>query len=380
MFTKHLQHLKRSDLLRTIADRGSPQGRTVWINETPMLNFASNDYLGLASNTELIEEAKRAMDKYGIGAGASRLLSGGCILHLELERRVAAFKDTPAALVFNSGYSANLSAIPSLATKDGAIFSDELNHASIIDGCRLSGAEKFVYQHKNLTHLSELLQAADNPIKLVVTESVFSMDGDITDIRGIYELCKTHNALLYIDDAHATGVIGNGKGSLAHFNIRPDDTIVQMGTFSKALGSVGGFIAASKTIIDYLINCARGFIYSTALPVPAVAASLAAINYVEDHPEIIRRLCYNISNCKRLLLSKGVKVSDEETAIIPIYVDTVKDALRVSEHMSASGILAPAIRPPTVKQPRIRISISALHTEEDIELLTVYLFEALRCQ
>ncbi|MBF0317776.1 MAG: 8-amino-7-oxononanoate synthase [Nitrospirae bacterium] len=379
-YTEHLVSLSRSKLLRAISDRGCPQGRTIRIGETQLLNFASNDYLGLAANAVVIDAASRAMLEFGLGAGASRLLSGGCTLHGELERRVAAFKGSAAALVFNSGYTANVSAIPALATNKGAIFSDELNHASIVDGCRLSGAERFVYRHGSLSHLAELLQASHKTLKLVVTESVFSMDGDIVDIRGIHKLCKTHNALLYIDDAHATGVLAGGRGSPAHFNIQPDENVIQMGTFSKALGSMGGFVAASETIIEYLVNRARGLMYSTALPAPIIAASLAAINHIETNPEVVVTLHANIGNCKRLLLLRGIHVPDAPTAIVPIYVETVAEAMRISEHLLTRGIYAPAIRPPTVKQPRIRISLSTLHSDEDIERLSASLSEAIGCQ
>ncbi|MBF0606015.1 MAG: 8-amino-7-oxononanoate synthase [Magnetococcales bacterium] len=378
-YSSCLQRLSEAGLLRTIADRNCPQGRTIRRGETQMLNFASNDYLGLAAGDVIIEEANRAMTEFGFGAGASRLLSGGCALHGELEGKVAAFKGTEAALVFNSGYTANVSAIPALATKEGAIFSDELNHASIVDGCRLSGAQRYVYRHGSLSHLAELLQASPVTLKLVITESVFSMDGDLADIGGIFDLCKAHNALLYIDDAHATGVLAEGRGSLAYFNIQPDDNIIQMGTFSKALGSMGGFIAASGTIIEYLVNRARGLIYSTALPAPVIAASLAAVNHVQSNPDVVTTLQANIANCKRLLLLRGIHVHDAPTAIVPIYVETVADALRISGQLLARGIYAPAIRPPTVKQPRIRISLSALHSDEDIEHLSTSLAEVVGC-
>ncbi|KJU87597.1 2-amino-3-ketobutyrate coenzyme A ligase [Candidatus Magnetobacterium bavaricum] len=378
-YTAYLQRLSEAGLLRTISDRGSRQGRTIRIGEAQLLNFASNDYLGLAASAMIIEGAGRALVEFGLGAGASRLLSGGCTLHGELQRRVAAFKGSAAAVVFNSGYTANVSAIPALATNEGAIFSDELNHASIVDGCRLSGAQRFIYRHGSLQHLAELLQASARTLKLVVTESVFSMDGDIVDIRGIHELCKTHNALLYIDDAHATGVLAEGRGSLAYFSIQPDDAIIQMGTFSKALGSMGGFVAASETIIEYLVNRARGLMYSTALPAPIVAASLAAINHLQCNPEVVATLHANINNCKRLLLLRGIHVPAAATAIVPIYVETVAEALRISEHLLTRGIYAPAIRPPTVKQPRIRISLSALHSDDDIERLSTSLAEAIGC-
>ncbi|MBF0339075.1 MAG: 8-amino-7-oxononanoate synthase [Nitrospirae bacterium] len=379
MYTAYLQRLSEAGLLRTIADRNCPQGRTILRGGAQLLNFASNDYLGLAAGNVITGEARRAMADFGLGAGASRLLSGGCTLHGELERKVAAFKGTEAALVFNSGYTANVSAIPALATKEGAIFSDELNHASIVDGCRLSGAERFVYRHGSLSHLAELLQASTRTPKLVITESVFSMDGDVADIGGICELCKAHNALLYVDDAHATGVLAGGRGSLAYFNIPLDDNIIQMGTFSKALGSMGGFIAASGTIIEYLVNSARGLIYSTALPAPVVAASLAAIDYVQGNPDVVATLHANIANCKRLLQLLGIHVHDAPTAIVPIYVETVADALRISGQLTARGIYAPAIRPPTVKQPRIRISLSALHSDEDIKHLSASLAEVIGC-
>ena len=213
MFLEKLEILKKENLLRYITDRDSAQGPEIVISGKKYINFASNDYLGLAGHPYIREKAKNAIDFYGFGAGASRLLGGGCALHKKLEQRTALFKCTEASLVFNSGYAANAGILPSIADKDFTIFSDEFNHASIIDGCRLSGAKLYIYRHKDLSHLGELINKGSSGKKLVITDTVFSMDGDIAPLKGIYEICRNNGALLYIDDAHGTGVLGNGEGS-----------------------------------------------------------------------------------------------------------------------------------------------------------------------
>ena len=281
MFLEKLEILKKENLLRYITDRDSAQGPGIVISGKEYINFASNDYLGLAGHPYIREKAKNAIDFYGFGAGASRLLGGGCALHKELEERTALFKGTEASLVFNSGYAANAGILPSIADKDFTIFSDELNHASIIDGCRLSGAKLYIYRHKDLSHLGELIEKGSSGKKLVITDTVFSMDGDIAPLKGIYEICRNNGALLYIDDAHGTGVLGNGKGALSHFQIRPEPWIIQMGTFSKALGSYGAFVAGSSAVIQWILNTARSFVFSTALPPCIVAGSLAGLELVE---------------------------------------------------------------------------------------------------
>ena len=369
MFLEKLEILKKENLLRYITDRDSEQGPVIVISGKEYINFASNDYLGLAGHTYIKEKAKNAIDFYGFGAGASRLLGGGCSLHKELEERTALFKCTEASLVFNSGYAANAGILPSIADKDFTIFSDELNHASIIDGCRLSGAKLYIYRHKDLSHLGELLEKGSSEKKLVVTDTVFSMGGDIAPLKGIYEICRNNDALLYIDDAHGTGVLGNGKGALSHFQIRPEPWIIQMGTFSKALGSYGAFVAGSSAVIQWILNTARSFVFSTALPPCIVAGSLAGLELVERDSGPLLKLRSNREKLANGLSALGFDIMGSETPIIPIKTGTIKDTLRISRRLFEKGIYAPAIRPPTVKTPRIRITVTAAHTEEDIERL-----------
>ncbi|MBF0457586.1 MAG: 8-amino-7-oxononanoate synthase [Nitrospirae bacterium] len=379
-YKNKLEELKRLDLLRTVKDKDCRCGRTIKTGGREFLNFSSNDYLGLASNSAIIKAAQDALMDYGHGAGASRLLSGGTSIHALLEEKTASFKGAEKAVMFNSGYAANTGAIAALTDEHSAIFSDELNHASIVDGCRLSATSKrYIYKHCDLDHLETLLsKSLSAPNKLVITETVFSMDGDVADISNINMLCDKYNAVLYIDDAHATGVLGNGKGALAHFNVTPGNNIIQMGTYSKALGSIGGYIAASEAVIDYLFNTARPLIYSTALPATAAASSNAAIEYIEAHPELVVKLRENIVTCRRLLLSKGFSVTNDETPIIPIVFNSASEVLHISGCLLDRGFYAPAIRPPTVKTPRIRISMSAFHEKDDIEHLVNALTEAIR--
>ena len=259
MFVRKLTVLKETGLLRQIRDRTSPQGPRVQFNGKDYINFSSNDYLGLSNHPEVVAQAKEALHAFGCGAGASRLLGGGCTLHRELEEKIARFKETECALIFNSGYSANIGIIPSLTNKEDVVFSDELNHASIIDGCRLSKARVFVYRHKDTAHLESLMAESSAEKKIVITDSVFSMDGDIAPLDDLYNICKKTGAMLYIDDAHGTGVLGNGRGALSHFHLKPEPWIIQMGTFSKALGSFGSFVAGSSEVIDWILNTSRIF-------------------------------------------------------------------------------------------------------------------------
>ncbi len=379
MYSTIMNDYIKNNLLRTIQDKESPQGKIIKVSGKEFINFSSNDYLGLASHINIINAVKNAISIFGCGAGASRLLSGGCTLHNQLEKKIALLKGSEYALLYSSGYSANIGAISALTSRHDALFSDELNHASIIDGCRLSKAARYIFKHRDTAHLSKLIQSVKQGKKMVITESVFSMDGDIAPLNEIYEICKKYSALLYIDDAHATGVMGKGRGSLEHFGLKAEDFIIQMGTFSKALGSSGGFIAASRNIVDYLINASRSLIYSTALPVPAVSASLASLNHIEKHSELIEKLKTNISLCRNSLLKAGFKVTNDDTPIIPILFSSIEETLLVSRYLFDHGIYAPAIRPPTVKMPRLRISISASHEQEDIEYLVHSLKKAAEC-
>ncbi|MFZ3123369.1 MAG: 8-amino-7-oxononanoate synthase [Thermodesulfovibrionales bacterium] len=377
MFSESLIRLKEKNLLREIKNRNSPQGTRIVIDGKEYINFSSNNYLGLANHPHVIESAQKAIAMFGFGSGASRLLCGGSILHSELEKRTAKFKGTESALIFNSGYSANTGIIPAIADEGDVIFSDELNHASIVDGCRLSKAKKIIYRHKDIGHLSELIEKETAKRKIIITDSVFSMDGDIAPLKDIYGLCSSfysrlltpNSILLYIDDAHGTGVLGNGKGALAHFGIKPEPWIIQMGTFSKALGSFGAFAAGSKDAIEWILNTARSFIFSTALPSCAAAASLTALEVIEKEPKLLDRLWSNREQAVHEIIKLGYDIMGSETPIIPVRTGTVEEALHISRHLWENGIFAPAIRPPSVKEPRIRITVTSAHTTEDIERL-----------
>ncbi len=367
MFFEKLKFLEEKRLFRGVKDRASPQGSKIKLSGREYVNFSSNDYLGLASHPYIINKVKKALDNYGYGSSASRLLSGGSNLHKELEDKIAQFKGTEFALVFNSGYAANTGIIPSIADEDDVIFSDELNHASIIDGCRLSRAKTLIYKHKDLSHLEHIIRKEDAKNKIVITDTVFSMDGDIAPLSGIYDICEKNNAILYIDDAHGTGVLGNGRGSLSHFNIKPEPWIIQIGTFSKAFGSFGAFVAGSKDIVGWILNTARSFIFSTALPSCIIAASIAALELIERDSELIKRLWENRNKVVNYIKGLDFDIMESETPIIPLKTGTVENTLRISRHLYEKGIFAPAIRPPTVTEPRIRITMTAAHTNEDIE-------------
>jgi 8-amino-7-oxononanoate synthase len=369
MFLEKLKILREKGLLREIRDRASPQGPRVILGGKEYVNFSSNDYLGFSTHPYVMNRAKKAIDDFGYGSGASRLLGGGSILHKDLEDKIAHFKETEAALVFNSGYSANTGILPAIADEDSGIFSDEFNHASIVDGCRLSKAKTRIFRHKDLDHLEELLSRESLRKKIIVSDTVFSMEGDIASVKGLFDLCERYDALLYLDDAHGLGVIGNGKGALPHFNMKPDPSIVQMGTFSKAFGSFGAFVAGSSDVIEWIMNNARSLIFSTTLPPCILAASAASLELIENDPEVINKLWTNRNYAARLLEDIGYDVMGSETPIIPLRMGTVENALRVSRHLYEKGIYAPAIRPPTVKEPRIRITLTAAHLREDIERL-----------
>lgn len=383
MFLHKIHELQRQGLLRSIIDRDLSRGSMMVIKGRELVNFASNDYLGLSAHPEIIDAAKCAMEEFGLGCGASRLLAGGSALHRKVEESIACFKGAEAALLFNSGYAANTGVIPSISSEQDIIFSDELNHASIIDGCRLSSSETIIYRHRDTAHLAELMEreSARLPGKgggkyIVATDSVFSMDGDIAPMKELYELCKKYRALLYIDDAHGTGVIGKGRGILAHFGIKPEPWIIQMGTFSKALGSYGAFVAGTRELIDWLINSARSFMFSTALPACVVAASIKAIDLIENRHDSFQRLWINHGRLIKALSAMGCVGS--ETPIIPVKIGGVEKTLAASKYLREKGLYVPAIRPPTVKEPRLRITITASHTGEDIDRLVEGLRETLK--
>ncbi len=375
MFEDKIMELTEKGLLRRVIDKDGPQGNRIILEGREYINFSSNDYLGLANHPAIKEVVIKAIYEYGTGSGASRLLGGGSILHRRLEERIAEFKGTPRAIVMNSGYTANTSVIPVLVENGDAIFSDELNHASIIDGCRLSKADVYIYRHKDMEELESLLKKSKHKKRLIITDSVFSMDGDIAPLPDIIELAERYEALLYIDDAHATGVLGKGRGSLRHFNIEHKDYIIQMGTFSKALGSFGAYVAGEKSIIEYFINKARGFIYSTALPSHIIAQTLESLRIIEKDPDIIERLWENRKMMHDIFESLGYGISVSETPIMTLICRDIDEANRLSEFLRDNGIYAPSIRPPTVKMPRIRFTVTSIHTFEDMEGLKKVLKE-----
>jgi 8-amino-7-oxononanoate synthase len=373
-FDEDLKQLKNKNLLRKLTCIESSHDSEISINGQTYIDFSSNDYLGLSNHPEIIKTAAAALKKYGFGSGASRLLSGTCSPHVNLEERIAKFKKTEAALVFNTGYAANTGTIPAIAGADALIFSDELNHASIVDGTRLSKADVAVYRHKDVNHLESLLKKSIKRRsvrrRLIITDTIFSMDGDIAPLKDVASLCERYGSLLMIDDAHSTGVLGKtGRGGLEHFGIKADN-IIQMGTLSKAAGCYGAFVAGNRDLIDLLVNKARSFIYSTSLPPAVCEAGIKAIDIIESGPERLRKLLWR--NRQRFfegLKNIGCDTLGSETPIIPVLTGDAKNALRIGRHLYKHHIFAPAIRPPTVPEGRcrIRFSITAGHTDEDID-------------
>ena len=368
-FEEELKELKDKGLLRKLSYLESSDKAEISINGQRYINFASNDYLGLSGHPQIVNAAVTSLRKYGFGSGASRLLSGSYVPHKKLEDRIAKFKRTGAALVFGTGYSANTGIIPALAGSGDTVLSDELNHASLIDGARLSKAKTKIYRHCNTNHLEELLKKSSGR-KLIVTDTVFSMDGDISPLTDIVALSKKYNALLMIDDAHGTGVLGrSGRGGLEHYGIKSGD-IIQIGTLSKAFGCFGGFAAGSRNLIDFLINRARSFIYSTSMP-PAVAeACIEAIDMVDFSSNNLRKRLW--SNRQRLyigLKNLGYDTLASKTPIIPLLAGSTADTVRIGNFLRRKKIFAPAIRPPTVPEGkcRIRFSVTAAHTDDDID-------------
>ncbi|MBI5847995.1 MAG: 8-amino-7-oxononanoate synthase [Nitrospirae bacterium] len=382
MFEAEMEKLIGQKLQRQFIDRASAQGPVIAIGGKKLVNFSSNDYLGFAAHPDLVKAAAQAMLKYGFGAGASRLLAGGTVLHAKLEKTLSAWKRTESAVVFNSGYAANTGIIPAIADEGDLIFSDSLNHASIIEGCRLSRAKTIIYRHGDIRHLQTLMKKCKTSgKKIVVTDTVFSMDGDLAPLKDLYDFCKsvnasriTHNALLlYLDDAHGTGVLGNGSGALAHFGLKPEPWIIQMGTFSKALGAFGAFAAGSEDTMQWISNRARSLIFSTALPPAVIAAVTAAVQLIRKDRGFVQRLWTNREYLINALQAIGYDEIVSETPIIPIRTSTIEAALRLSQFLFDHGVYAPAIRPPTVAEPRIRVVVTAAHEKKHLERLVLLL-------
>ena len=374
-YDDELKELKAKKLLRKITCLESSCKSKIVIKGQTYIDFSSNDYLNLSDNSEIIKGAAAALKKYGLGSGASRLLSGTYLPHRVLEERIAKFKKTQAALVFNTGYAANTGVIPAVAGDDAMIFSDELNHASIVDGARLSRAYVEIYRHRDIDHLEALLKktfkSTSRKKRLIITDTVFSMDGDIAPLNDLVFLKNKYRAILMIDDAHGTGVLGkSGRGGLEHFGIEPDG-IIQMGTLSKAAGCYGAFVAGKKDLINLLLNKARSFIYSTSLPPPVCEAGVKAIDIIETRSDKLRkRLWKNRERLYEGLNALGFDTLDSETPIVPILIGSADAALKSARYLYKNKIFAPAIRPPTVPNGkcRIRFSVTAGHTNNDIDL------------
>jgi len=367
---RELAYLQENHLYRRLNRMDDAQAARTVVNGKECLLFSSNNYLGLTEHLEVKKAAREAVTRWGTGAGGSRLTTGNLQLHEELEKTIVRFKKTAAAIVFNSGYMANLGAITALAGKDDVILSDELNHASIIDGCRISRAKTTIYPHRDTQTLEKLLrQTQGYRRRLIVTDGVFSMDGDLAPLPRLVELAEKHRSLLIVDDAHATGVLGRrGAGTADHFNLE-GKIHVQMGTLSKALGSAGGYIAGSRALIDYLRNKARSFIYSTALPPAVIAAALTAFRVIEQEPQIRENLWVNARYLRSGLKQTGFVTLDEETPIIPVFIGDAGKTMQMAEKLFALGVFATGIRPPTVPPgtSRIRVTVMATHTREHLD-------------
>ena len=338
--------------------------------------MASNNYLGLTHDVRVQQAAIQAVQHYGSGSGGARLTSGSFPLFNELETAISDFKHTEQALIFNTGYMANVGTITALMNKNNVIISDELNHASIIDGCRLSGAHIERYKHKDVEHAEYILKKYKSAYKMIITDGVFSMDGDIAPLDKLYELSKEYNALLMVDDAHATGVIGNGRGTAHQYGLT--DVDVQLGTLSKALGSVGGYVAGRKELIEYLINYSRSFIFSTALSPADIGAALEALRIVQDESAVVDRLRDNTVYMAHKLQAMGIDC-DDETPIFPIMVGENNRALRLARELEVRGIIITAIRPPTVPvgESRLRMTVTAAHSKEQLDYVAQTLHELL---
>src|SRR3954454_6040774 len=371
-----LEELRESGLYRRMRHVSGPQGSRVVLDGPPVLLLCSNNYLGLADHPRVREAAADAAMRWGAGAGASRLVSGTMTVHRRLEEALAAFKGTESSVLFGSGYLANLGVVGALArlgASDAAaggpvVFSDELNHASLIDGCRLARAETFVYDHCDVEHLAWGLRQHRGRPGLIVTDSVFSMDGDVAPLDELVQLARRYGLRTVVDEAHGTGCLGpGGRGAVAEAGLDGQVDVV-VGTLGKALGAYGAFAACSAAMRDYLTNTARSLIFSTALPPPAVAGALAALEVLQEHPEMVDRLQANADAMRAELAREGFEVAGSSTQIVPLVVGDAELAMRICETAIEGGVFAQAIRPPTVPAgtSRLRLALMATHTREEL--------------
>ncbi len=366
-----IQNLKAAGLYNRIRTLSSPQGAWLVVDGKKVLNFCSNNYLGLANHPKVVQAAQAAMEKYGVGPAAVRTIAGTMDLHIELEKRLAAFKGVEAAITFQSGFNANLATIPALVGKEDVIFSDELNHASIIDGCRLSGAKIVRYNHCDPQDLDKALfeERRNHPRALVVTDGVFSMDGDIAPLDQVYEVARKHDAILMVDDAHGEGVLGKGgRGIVDHYDLH-GKVDIEVGTLSKAFGVVGGVVAGNGLIVEWLRQRARPFLFSSAMTVPDTAACLASLEILESSTELVDRLWENTRFFKDEMRKVGFDLGKSVTPITPVMLGEAPLAQEFSKALFEEGVFAMAIGFPTVPRgkARIRVMISAAHQQEDLE-------------
>ncbi len=364
-----LERLQQAGLRRQLRPVDGAQDTWVTIGGKRALCLSSNNYLGLANHPALAQAAERAGRDFGFGSGASRLISGSMRLHHELEEGLAAFKGTEAAVLFSTGYHANIGVITALVGADDEVFSDELNHASIIDGCRLSRARVSVYPHCDMQALEDRLAQSKARQRLIVTDSVFSMDGTMAPLRRICELAERYGAMVMADEAHATGVVGpQGRGAVAAEDLT-DRVTVQMGTLGKALGTFGAFVAGSRPLIDLLVNKARSLIFTTALPPSIAAASLEALRLARNADDRRRQLIENATTMAAGFATLGINLPAPRSHILPIVVGESERTMQISERLLAEGVFAHGIRPPTVPEgtSRLRVTVMATHTADDIE-------------
>ena len=366
-----LQTLRDTGLYNQIRTLESPQGAWLVVDGKRVLNFCANNYLGLANHPRLVEAAQKAAEEYGVGPGAVRTIAGTMDLHVELEDRLAAFKRVEKAITFQSGFNANLATIPALVGKEDVIFSDRLNHASIIDGCRLSKAKIVPYEHCDPAALQRSLDEFRDQYRraLVVTDGVFSMDGDIAPLDGIYEVTKDYRAILMVDDAHGEGVLGEGgRGIVDHFDLH-GKVDVEVGTLSKAFGVVGGVVAGHPLVVEWLYQRGRPFLFSSAMTIPDVAACLEAVEILESSTELVDQLWANAEYFKSEMNELGFDTGNSQTPITPVMLGEAALAQEFSQELFAAGVFAMSIGYPTVPrgEARIRVMISAAHSREDLD-------------
>ncbi len=369
--TQELEGLKTQGLYNRIRTISSPQGAWLVVDGKKVLNFCSNNYLGLANHPKLVEAAKKAMDEMGVGPAAVRTIAGTMTLHLELEKRLAAFKGVEAAITFQSGFSANLATIPALVGKEDVIFSDRLNHASIIDGCRLSGGKIIPYEHCDVVSLVAVIKENLSHFRraIIITDGVFSMDGDVAPLDKIYEVAKKYDVLLMVDDAHGEGVLGKGgRGIVDHFGLH-GKVDVEVGTMSKAFGVVGGVVAGTPVIVEWLRLRGRPFLFSSAVTVPDAAACIAALDILESSTGLVDRLWDNTRYFKAEMKKFGFDTGLSTTPITPVMLGEAPLAQQFSRELFEAGVFAMALGYPTVPQgkARIRVMISAAHAKGDLD-------------